>query len=364
MAMCSLTIVCNAPYGGGGQGQHLAQVVEDSQDLYSEIRYYCALARADDPRGQAISVPRWVQWLSRIPPWRMDAGLRGDLVARFFQKRVLNQLKMHGTLLGFSGCCRSVLQSARRSGVDSLQVESPTLHGSVVRRQLDKARNRYPLEHSWMGQGYYRNTLVEYELADSIWVNSNYARETFLHEGVPEGKLRVRRLRIHPRFRPPEHSPDNTKMHIVYTGSLTVAKGVPLLLEAFAAITDPEARLTLVGGTGSRGMRQYVESALSRDPRIRVVLGDPLPVLQSATVYVHPSFSDGYGYAPMEALACGIPVIVSADTGMKDCVVDGVNGYVVPTGSVEAIVERLRQLRRDPIGSVPNANTHATDGRK
>jgi glycosyltransferase involved in cell wall biosynthesis len=68
--------------------------------------------------------------------------------------------------------------------------------------------------------------------------------------------------------------------------------------------------------------------------------------LQQADVYVHPSFEDGFAYAPMEALACKVPVIVTPDTGMKEYVQEGINGYVVPTGDWEAILERLEQLRR------------------
>jgi len=46
----------------------------------------------------------------------------------------------------------------------------------------------------------------------------------------------------------------------------------------------------------------------------------------------------------MEAIACGVPVIVTENTGMKEYVKEGVNGYIVPTGSYKAILERLEYL--------------------
>ena len=70
-----------------------------------------------------------------------------------------------------------------------------------------------------------------------------------------------------------------------------------------------------------------------------------MPHLRRADVLAHASYSDGFGYAPMEALACGVPVIVTEDTGMKEHVEEGVNGYVVPTGDVDALVERLEWVR-------------------
>ena len=67
-------------------------------------------------------------------------------------------------------------------------------------------------------------------------------------------------------------------------------------------------------------MRRYLERARARDPRISVVPGDPLPHLQRARLCVHPAYEDGFGYAPAEALACGVPVIVTEDTGMKELI--------------------------------------------
>jgi glycosyltransferase involved in cell wall biosynthesis len=92
---------------------------------------------------------------------------------------------------------------------------------------------------------------------------------------------------------------------------------------------------------------------MARDPRIRLHSGDPLPHLQRADVLVHPSFKEGFGYAPIDALACEVPVIVSEDTGMEEHVEPGRNGWVMPIGSVEAIVDRLEALMARPLTPAP-----------
>jgi glycosyltransferase involved in cell wall biosynthesis len=79
--------------------------------------------------------------------------------------------------------------------------------------------------------------------------------------------------------------------------------------------------------------------------------GDPLPALRRADVYVHPTYEDGFAYSPMEALACGVPVIVTEDTGMKEHVVEGVNGYIVPTGNWEALLERMEHVLNHPLAA-------------
>jgi glycosyltransferase involved in cell wall biosynthesis len=83
--------------------------------------------------------------------------------------------------------------------------------------------------------------------------------------------------------------------------------------------------------------------------------------LQRSDVLIHPSYEDGFGYAPVEALATGVPAIVTEDTGMKEYVVPGQNGFIVPTGSVDAVVTALEHLLRYPLVS-PTSLFYEPDG--
>jgi glycosyltransferase involved in cell wall biosynthesis len=123
-------------------------------------------------------------------------------------------------------------------------------------------------------------------------------------------------------------------------------KGVPDLIEAFTRFRLREAELTLVGGTATRGMLRYMQQAMARDPRIRLSPGDPLPHFRRADVYVHPSYEDNLAYAAGEAIHSGVPAILTFDTGAKEYLREGENGWVVPTGDWQAILDRLEKLAR------------------
>jgi len=69
---------------------------------------------------------------------------------------------------------------------------------------------------------------------------------------------------------------------------------------------------------------------------------------RQGSVFVFPSVEDGFGMVVTEAMACGIPVVISDHTGAMDVVQDGVNGFVVPTYDVEALKQRILTLRDDP----------------
>jgi glycosyltransferase involved in cell wall biosynthesis len=226
-----------------------------------------------------------------------------------------------------------------------------TSHVRNVQRKHAELLAKYPIDESWLNQTQVRKTLAEYAEADLIIVGSEYTRQSMRAEGIDASKLVKFHYHAHPRFSPNPSGapPDPDRFRIVYCGAITPMKGVPVLIEAFARFERPGAELVIVGNTGSRSMRKYIRDAMQRDPRIQLSPGDPLPVLRQARVYVHPSGEDGFGYAPIEALACGVPVIVTQDTGMNERVREGENGFIVPTGQWEPILQRLEHLERHPL---------------
>jgi glycosyltransferase involved in cell wall biosynthesis len=348
------SVACSAPYGSGGLGQHFTQIVEETRSEGKLAHHYSMGVKPNDPSGRVISVPatRWLPY----SPFRYSPGWRNFLVGEWFDRALANQLIPVEEFEGFGGQSLHCFKRLRQSGCNTLCLQAANSHVSNVARLHKQAIQQFGIESSWLNQAQYQKTLREYEMADVIYVASEYTRQSFLAEEIDPGKLRLRVFDIHPRFQPPEKRLEDGIFRIVYTGSLTVMKGVPVLLEAFSRLPDRSVELVLVGNWATRGMRRYIQSWLARDSRIRIAPGDPLPHLHQASVYVHPSYEDGFAYAPMEALACGVPVIVTEDTGMKEYVRDGVNGFVVPTGDWEAILERLRVYQTrpfEPVAPIP-----------
>jgi glycosyltransferase involved in cell wall biosynthesis len=344
-----ITIACNAPPGTGGLGRHFAELIDDFRWQGRLGRYYSTALEGGGAADDGELVPAGAATrLSRLPPLRFSEGWRAFLGSDAFDRGVAARLVPAETHVGFPGQARRTFLRARRLGFGSLELVAATSHVNHVARQHAEAHRRWPLEDGWLNDAHRRKVVEEYALADTIMVSSGYAVESFLAEGVPESKLRLWDPRPDPRFQPPSRRPDDGMFRIVFIGAVSVVKGVPVLLEAMRSLRRPDIELTLVGGCGSRAMRRHVERAMAEDPRIRLCPGDPLPHLRRADVLIHPSFQEGFGYAPMEALACDVPVIVTEDTGMKEHVEPGRNGWVVPTGSAEAIVDRLNEMLSAP----------------
>jgi glycosyltransferase involved in cell wall biosynthesis len=253
--------------------------------------------------------------------------------------------------MGFVGKSLHSFRKARALGSTCCELVAANSHVENVRRLHERACRDTQIDDRWLNRAQRRKTLAEYACADRIYVHSNYTEQSFLDAGVPASRLRRTVLTVAPRFQPPARRPDDGVFRVVYVGRVEATKGIPLLMEAFRTMPLDAAELILVGGWSTRAMRLYIERCMAQDDRISVAPGDPLPTLQRADVFVHPSYEDGFGYAPMEALACGVPAIVTEDTGMKEYVADGENGYIVPTGSVHALVERLEAVHCAPLAT-------------
>ncbi len=341
MPLGRTVVSCSTPLGVGGLGRHLQEAMDALERRGAAGVCICDPAAAGAHRLGAHRLAAAIAPLTRHSPawsaWAANVAFDLDAARR---------LPAAEHLVAFNGSALLQLRAAGRARMQSLSLMSANSHLRRVVRMYALAHRQYPLERPWATRLLGRN-LAEYALAGRIYVSSAHAWESFVEEGVTEERLALFPLTPAPRFVPDVGARTaSPSFDIVYTGSLSVAKGVPLLIDAVRRLTYPDLRLVLAGGWGTRGMRRFVQRACAEDARIVVRPGDPLPHLQRAAVYAHPSWEDGFGYAPVEALACGVPAIVSANTGMRELIEPGRNGLVVPTGDLDALTQALESAYR------------------
>jgi glycosyltransferase involved in cell wall biosynthesis len=145
-------------------------------------------------------------------------------------------------------------------------------------------------------------------------------------------------------------------------GRLVPRKGVGLVIEALAQLRAEglhDVELVIVGGAGgSNGaedpeLRRLIGLARSLGVDDRVIIRgqvsrpDMPKVLRSADVVVCAPWYEPFGIVPLEAMACGVPVVASTVGGLIDTVVDGVTGVHVPPRDPEAIASAVGGLLGD-----------------
>jgi starch synthase len=182
--------------------------------------------------------------------------------------------------------------------------------------------------------------------ADYILAPSAYVEATLLEIGVRPERILVLPYGVRTdRFAPADaEARKGGAFRILYVGQISQRKGLAYLLEAVRRLGRADVELVLVGsivGSGA-GLRRY-------EGLFRHIANRPhseLPeIYRSADLFVYPSLHEGSAQAIMEAMASGLPAIVTPNAG--SVVREGMEGHIVPIRDVEALMERIDALTRD-----------------
>lgn len=145
------------------------------------------------------------------------------------------------------------------------------------------------------------------------------------------------------------------KSYILHVGTIEPRKNLMRLVQAYKCLLDTLPTLTLklvfVGGAGwhFEELFKLVETLQLKEQVVFVgsVPAEALPVLYNgASLFVYPSLYEGFGLPPLEAMACGVPVITSNNSSLPEVVGDA--GVMVPPTDVAALAEAMAVLLRDP----------------
>jgi D-inositol-3-phosphate glycosyltransferase len=149
------------------------------------------------------------------------------------------------------------------------------------------------------------------------------------------------------------------RFRVLTVSRLVPRKGVDTVIGALGRLPD-DVELVVAGGPPAAGLDDDPEVARLRDRAraegvadrvhfVGAVGQDALPALyRSADVVACVPTYEPFGLVPLEAMACGRPVVAAAVGGLADTVVDGVTGHHVPPGDPGAVAAALEALRGDP----------------
>lgn len=334
---------------GGDSG--LSKVVfEAGRALYKDG----SLERVITYRNKQNEIPRHLVKRIIFQP----AKLFSSLPARYYYTmkrmwvdyRTAQYLETHSCDIfhGWNGACLRSCYAAKKNNVVSI-VESAGAHPRFAEEIMAKEFEVYGVERKlepsakWLNafDGWRRlleENCEEFEIADYVFVNSLFCYETFIKEGYPKEKLVMFPRGFDPQRYQHKPQQDST-FRAVFVGQLVVRKGLKYLLEAWSRLNLKNAELLLVGRLIDEA-KSTVEPYLSRsDVRHIGFVENPADAYNSATVFVFPSVSEGSAKVTYEAMACGLPVIVTPNAG--SLTKDGEDGFIIPIRNVEALMEKL-----------------------
>jgi glycosyltransferase involved in cell wall biosynthesis len=202
-----------------------------------------------------------------------------------------------------------------------------------------------------------RGVTASIRRADLVVVPSEAVRGDVLAlvPGVLPDRVRVIPLGIGEEFRPPpDGTPRPDRPYVLFVGTLEPRKNVEAVVESYRRLVlegDVEEDLLLVGRLGwdyDRLLARLEAPELrGRVRRLGYVTQDELVFLYGgARLFVYPSLGEGFGFPPLEALACGTATIVTDSSSLAENLRGAAE--LVPPDDLPALTEAMRRFLRDP----------------
>ena len=145
-------------------------------------------------------------------------------------------------------------------------------------------------------------------------------------------------------FTPRDHSVAEG-IRVLFSGNLTRHKGTDALVE-IARLLRPGVKISYTRGLRSKGTLPDLPQL---EP-LGSVAHEHMPrCYQLSDILVTPSVREGFGLAVAEAMACGLPVVATNGSSLKELVVEGKGGFLCELGDIRGFATRINQLAENPV---------------
>lgn len=277
--------------------------------------------------------------------WRKLPGFLRDiynphyLVSALYDGAASGKLEKCDICVAWSGYGLKTIRRARELGAKTV-IERGSSHivyqTEILKEEYEKFGARVRLAPPEV----IKKELKEYEEADRIAIPSSFVKKSFLNKGFSEKKfIQVPYGVDLAAFR--QIPKEDNVFRIVFAGGMSLRKGVHYLLQAFAELNLPNSELLLMGGFNDEIMPFFKKyegkfKFIGKKPQ-----NELYKYFSNSSVFAIASIEEGLALVIPQAMACGLPIICTTNTGGEDIVRDGKDGFIIPIRDVSAIKEKI-----------------------
>jgi len=227
--------------------------------------------------------------------------------------------------------------------------DSPNTHPMNIRRILTEEYKIWKVPLPAYNRVMMNKRMRAIDIADRILVLSQPSLKSFINAGCPPRKISVVPYGVDAELFKPRPQKDNI-FRVLFIGQICLRKGFQYLLEAWSRLKLKNAELVLAGPVkpdAACALRKYEGKVAFRMDGPLYDMGEIARLYNDSTVAVFPSVEEGFGMVVTEAMASGLPVIVSENVGAKDLIRHREEGFVVPIRDPASIKEAITELYED-----------------
>ncbi len=267
-------------------------------------------------------------------------------ICELYDKLALKKVRKCDIFVGWSSFSLYSLRKAKELGAITI-LERGSSHILYQKEILESEYRKFGLKFKEIHPKIVEKELKEYEEANYICIPSLFVKRTFLEKGISEKKLiqipygvDLKEFRQIPK--------EDNIFRIVYAGGLSLRKGIHYLLQAFSTLKLPNSELLLIGKV-TEEIKPFLKKYEGNYKWVRAKPQKELYKYYSqSSVFVMPSIEEGMAMVQVQAMACGLPLICTTNTGGEDLIEDGKEGFVIPIRDAEALKEKILFLYENP----------------
>ncbi len=257
--------------------------------------------------------------------------------------------------IGWSGGSLEAILQAKKLG-KIFVLERGSVHYNYQMKMVKDEANRQGftffrpnkrLVAAMPNYNHWQRELLEYELTDYISVPSQFAVDSFLECGIPESKLIKVPYGVDLKEFYPVKKEDDI-FRVIHCGEISHRKGVHYLLKAFSELDLQNAELWLVGLVNPE-MTDVITKYKSNNIIFHGTKkqSDLYWYYSQCDVFCLASIDEGLAMVQAQAMACGLPIIATGNTGGAELIESDKNGFLIPIRDTESLKEKILYFYRN-----------------
>lgn len=293
-------------------------------------------------KNKSIGMPEFFLWFCRYF-LRKNTNIQSAKIYGFLSKKYIKEADIFHVRSG-SGL-GGAIEKAKKSGM-KIVVDHSIAHPAFMEKHLkDEFNKNNTLFNMGINSPFWLGVLEDCNKADCLLVNSNFVKDTFIEQGYNANKIEIVYLGVREDFFKIKKDYSKKEVFkILFTGSFGFRKGGEYILKALQELDKRNFpyEMTVVGSFESAKniIKKYKPNNIIFTGHI--LQDDLKEYLSNSDIYLFPSLCEGCASSGMEAMAAGLPIIATRESGLP--IIDGENGLIIPSKNEDAIVDAVIKL--------------------
>ncbi len=277
----------------------------------------------------------------------------------YFDKRMANliisgriNVDNETIIIGRNSMSLNSFSEVKKRGGKTI-LHSQWMHPITQEKLLNSEFKKIGINSKAINQKRIKRQLLEIDNVDLIWCISKLVKDSYISNGLKINKLIDLNLGVD--FEKYSNVDKNLRSKneftVLFVGNVNPEKGVYVLLEAIKKTNIKNIKV-IFNGAIPKYFKSIFDNKVKElhNKNINFVIspGNPIKNYAAASVFVLPSIHESFGLVVLEAMSAALPVIISDMVGAKDCVKEGVNGFVFKSGNSDELAQILCKFYKNP----------------